>query len=292
MKNVILNYGLYGDVDKTLLPDFVHCELLETRSSKYNWIIKQHLHTDLFQVFYYEEGSGIIFSEKSRIKLEAPCLLVIPENTLHGFEQAPDIKGTVITLSSAYLERLFPNASSIMTALGKLQLFNKADNKELFEKIILSIPAIRDELFGSYAQREIMLQSLFTTLFTRIFRFSNLQHIQYLSEDNRSIKIFKAFLRSIRKSTTPHKTMHDYAKEQNITAVHLNRVCRFIAQKSASEIVQEYYISEAKKYFSHTSLTISEVAYKLNFEDAAYFSRYFKKKEGVSPKAFIKRFFN
>jgi AraC family transcriptional regulator, transcriptional activator of pobA len=289
MKNVILNYGLYGDVDKALLPDFVHCEPLETRSSKYNWIIKQHLHTDLFQVFYYEEGSAIVFSENSRIKLEAPCLLIIPENTLHGFEQAPDVKGTVTTLSSAYLERLFPNASSIMTTFGQLQLFNKADNKELFEKIILSIAAINDELFGSYAQREIMLQSLFTTLFTRIYRLSNLQHIQYLSEDNRSIKIFKAFLKSIRKSITPHKTMHDYAKEQNITAVHLNRVCQFVAQKSASVIVQEYYISEAKKLLSHTSLTISEVAYKLNFEDAAYFSRYFKKKVGAAPKEFLKQ---
>ncbi len=292
MKNVILNYGLYGDVDKTLLPDFVHCEPLETRSKKYNWIIKQHLHVDLYQVFYYEEGSGTVLSENSKIKLESPCLLVIPENTLHGFEQAPDIKGTVITLSSTYLERLFNNAPSISIALGKLQLFNKTGNKELFEKIILSLEAIRNELFDSYPQREIMLQSLFTTLFTRIFRFSNLQHIQSLSEDNKSISILKTFLKSIRRNTAPHKTISEYAREQNITPVHLNRVCQFVSQKSASEIVQEYYISEAKKYFSHTSLTISEVAYELNFEDPAYFSRYFKKKEGISPKAFIKRHLN
>jgi AraC family transcriptional activator of pobA len=289
MRNVILNYGLYGDVDKTLLPDFVHCEALETRSSKYNWIIKQHLHSDLYQVFYYEEGSAIVLSENERIKLKAPCLLVIPDNTVHGFEQAPNVKGIVITLSSAYLERLFENSPLVIPGLAKLQLFDEAENKELFERIVSLVKTIRDELFGSYPEKEIMLRSLFTTLFTRIFRLSNLQHIQVLSQDNRSIQIFKQFLKSIRKSTSPHKTIGDYAKEQYITAIHLNRVCQLVSQKSASEIVQEYYISEAKKLFSHTPLTVSEVSYELKFGDPAYFSRYFKKKEGLSPKAYKNR---
>lgn len=289
MKNTILNYGLYGENDKTLLPDLIHCEPMDTRSRKYNWLIRQHLHTGLFQLFYYVEGSGIVFSENSKIALQAPCLLIIPENTLHGFEQQPDIKGTVITLSSAYLDQLFPDTSPIIQALTRVQFFNGADNKDLFEKTLLIVDSIKDELFGSYAQRELMLRSLFGTLFTCIFRLSNLQDIRSLSEDNRSVKIFKTFLRSVRNSPSPHKAITEYAREQNITHIHLNRVCRAVAQRSASEIVQDHYISEAKKYLSHTSLSISEVAYGLNFEDPAYFSRYFKKKEGISPKAFLRK---
>jgi AraC family transcriptional activator of pobA len=288
MKNAILNYGLYGDIDNVPLPGFVHCEPMDTRSRRYNWIIKQHLHTQLFQVFLYAEGSGVVFSEGHKITLNAPCLLIIPENTLHGFEQQPDVKGTVITLSSAYLEQLFQNTSPVIQALAAVQYFNKNNNIDLFEKTVQNIHAIEDELFGSYAQRDVMLQSLFTTLFTNIFRLSNLQHVQSLSDDNRSLKIFKAFLKSIRKSNSPHKPINDYAKEQHITPVHLNRVCRTVAKKTATDIVQDHYISEAKKYFSHTSLSIAEVAYQLNFEDPAYFSRYFKKKEGVSPKAFVR----
>jgi len=288
MKNAILNYGLYGDIDKTPLPGFVHCEPMDTRSRKYNWIIKQHLHTVLFQVFLYAEGSGIVFSESNKFNLIAPCLLIIPENTLHGFEQQPDVKGTVITLSSTYLEQLFPNNSPVIPALSATQFFNRSSNTDLFDKTVQAITAIEDELFGSYAQRDVMLRSLFTTLFTNIFRLSNLQHVQSLSDDNRSLGIFKTFLKSVRKSTSPHKPINDYAKEQHITPVHLNRVCRSVAKKTATEIVQDYYIAEAKKYFSHTSQSIAEVAYQLNFEDPAYFSRYFKKREGVSPKAFVR----
>ncbi|HEY4324055.1 MAG TPA: helix-turn-helix domain-containing protein [Mucilaginibacter sp.] len=288
MKNTILNYGLYGDIDKIPLPGFVHCEPLDTRSRRYNWVIKQHLHTGLFQVFLYAEGTGVVFSESNKFTLKAPCLLIIPENTLHGFEQQPDVRGTVITLSSAYLEQLFPNTSPVIPALATIQSFHKSDNIDLFEKVLHTIEAVEDELFGSFAQRDVMLQSLFTTLFTNIFRLSNLQHVQSLSDDNRSLEIFKVFLKSIRKSTSPHKPINDYAAEQNITPVHLNRVCRSVAKKTATEIVQGHYISEAKKYFSHTSLNIAEVAYKLSFEDPAYFSRYFKKKEGISPKAFLR----
>lgn len=288
MKNTILNYALYGDTDNTLLPDFVHCEPLDTRGRKYNWMIKQHLHTSLYQLFYYAEGSGIVFSEKNKFNLKAPCLLIVPENTIHGFEQQPDVMGTVITLSSAYLEQLFPNTSPVLPAISRLQFFNREDHPGLFDKTTQLMYAIRDELFGSYTQREIMLRSLFTALFTNIFRLSDQLVTQSVAGDNRSIYIFKAFIKNIKKSASPHKPIHTYAAEQNITPVHLNRVCRSVSQKSATEIIQDYYIAEAKKYFSHTSLTITQVAYQLNFEDPAYFSRYFKKKEGVSPKEYVR----
>jgi AraC family transcriptional activator of pobA len=66
----------------------------------------------------------------------------------------------------------------------------------------------------------------------------------------------------------------------------LNRICHQIANKSPKEIILDYFVSEAQILLQHDEKTITEVAYHLGFEDPAYFSRFFKLKVGLTPKAF------
>lgn len=56
--------------------------------------------------------------------------------------------------------------------------------------------------------------------------------------------------------------------------------------KSPSKLIQERLILEAKKQIHLTYKSIKEIAHDLGFEDEFYFSRYFKKEVGVSPKMF------
>ena len=45
---------------------------------------------------------------------------------------------------------------------------------------------------------------------------------------------------------------------------------------------------EARSELVYTSKTISEIGYGLGFEDAAYFSRFFSRRSGMSPGAYRK----
>lgn len=56
--------------------------------------------------------------------------------------------------------------------------------------------------------------------------------------------------------------------------------------KPPSKLVRERVVLEAKKLLHLTFKSIKEIASELNFEDEFYFSRYFKKEVGVSPKKF------
>jgi len=58
------------------------------------------------------------------------------------------------------------------------------------------------------------------------------------------------------------------------------------AQLSISTAFGRCRAVEAERQLRHTSMTITQIAYFLGFEDPAYFSRFFSKRVGVSPRAF------
>ena len=53
--------------------------------------------------------------------------------------------------------------------------------------------------------------------------------------------------------------------------------------RTASQVVQERVVLEAKRWLSNTETGIAEIAFRLNIEDPAYFTRFFKKQTGLTP---------
>ncbi len=85
------------------------------------------------------------------------------------------------------------------------------------------------------------------------------------------------------------KTNHrvsDYASLLNITPNHLNKSVRTITGKSPTKWIDEALVLEARVLLYQSDLSISEIAAEIGFFDASYFSRLFKKYEGVTPLAF------
>ena len=56
--------------------------------------------------------------------------------------------------------------------------------------------------------------------------------------------------------------------------------------KTPSKLIRERLTLEAKRLLHLTYKSIKEIAHELGFNDEFYFSRYFKKEVGVSPKVF------
>jgi AraC family transcriptional activator of pobA len=52
------------------------------------------------------------------------------------------------------------------------------------------------------------------------------------------------------------------------------------------QLIQERLLIEAQRQLRYTSMTVAEVAYYLGFDDPAYFSRFFARGAGRSPRAF------
>ncbi len=79
------------------------------------------------------------------------------------------------------------------------------------------------------------------------------------------------------------RTVHDYADLLAVTPNHLNRCVKETTGKPVSALIAEMLLLEAKVLLSQPDLPISEVAYRLSFEDLSYFARFFRKHTGLAP---------
>jgi AraC family transcriptional activator of pobA len=74
-----------------------------------------------------------------------------------------------------------------------------------------------------------------------------------------------------------------YASMLNVTPNHLNKSVKSVTGKSATKWIEESILLEAKYLLYQTNLSINEIAMQVGHYDQSYFSRIFKKNEGVTP---------
>lgn len=286
MKKKLTYYnGLYGDLNYRSDGNYIFLELIETRSKGFDWVIKPHIHAHLYQIFCIESGKIILDSSAQSQPLKTPCILVIPPNTLHGLNYSVDVKGSILTVSDTVFDDLFPSSASLSFEFETLKYVALIPNS--FKKFNLLINEFNEELFTNKIGKKVMLNSLLQQLFISIHRMVLINTNDIHGDTNITLHYYRRFIQLVK--IADKKSIPDFAKELGITAVHLNRICNQICSKSALFIVQEYLMEQAKNYLSHTSLTIAEIAYLLDFEYPNYFARVFKKLNGVSPKEYRHR---
>jgi AraC family transcriptional activator of pobA len=81
------------------------------------------------------------------------------------------------------------------------------------------------------------------------------------------------------------------AGQLNTTPQNLNAACRKAVHQSASEVLNEFIMSEARRLLLYTDGHINEIAYRLNFKDPSYFVKFFKKQTQLTPEVFRKDHF-
>ncbi len=85
-------------------------------------------------------------------------------------------------------------------------------------------------------------------------------------------------------------SIEQIAEKLSVSQRYLSDTLKKETGKTTTEHLQLYLIDESKNILLNPEKTISEVAYALGFEYPPYFSRLFKKKEGLSPTEYREKF--
>jgi AraC family transcriptional activator of pobA len=278
-------YKLYGEDEHWLTPDLVHCESIAARSRLHNWQIKPHQHHGLFQILYLRDGTAKIRLDDRQLDMRGPQVLVVPQMCIHGFRFARNAGGQVITLAYPLLDKIDQQLGHRLAALTGPHIHQLGDDEESAH-IRLAFNLIDIEYKRDAPYRNLLLESLLGTILVWIVRNSGPVQQEPPRVIGRGGRHFAAFCQMVEQSYTRHYPVAWYAGKIGITAAHLNVLCRQAANQSALELMHQRVLLEAKRNLVYTSMTVSVVSYTLGFSDPAYFTRFFKRQTGLSPKDF------
>lgn len=286
--NDIPVYNLFGEQEPWPTPDMVHCESIATRSQLHNWWITPHKHNGLFQILHLQDGSAKIQIDDAQYDMAAGQVLMVPQMCIHGFRFERDALGHVVTLAYPLIHKLTRQAGDGLTALTSPSIRSLTSDDES-GYIRMAFNALDAEYCGSAPYRTLLIESVLGAILIWLARSATQHALGPVRETGRRGEHFSSFCQLIEEHYTTHQPVSFYARRLGIGAAHLNALCRQTVGKSALELIHERVILEAKRNLVYTSMTVSVVSYTIGFSDPAYFTRFFKRQVGLSPKEFRKR---
>jgi AraC-like DNA-binding protein len=77
-----------------------------------------------------------------------------------------------------------------------------------------------------------------------------------------------------------------FAQKANLSPNYFGDLVKHFTGESPIEHIHNYIIASAKEKLQTTNLSISEISYSLGFDYPTYFTRFFRKMTGISPRLF------
>ena len=152
------------------------------------------------------------------------------------------------------------------------------------------IADIKNEMQSQDASTEEMLRILLKLIILKSTRIWKQQHHLAETEQYSDVQFLRKFSKLVEENYKTHHTVADYADMLAITPKSLSKKIGLLSKDTPNDIIKNRIILESKRLLAHTSLSVKEIAYALNYEDDAYFIRFFTKNTGASPTSFRKQF--
>lgn len=282
-KNSIPTYELYNKLERTIPFDIQELQEKQAYDSS-----KHHRHS-YYEVFLFNKGGGDHMIDFKNYSITPGSIHFVSPGQVHLVKRSLDSNGYVLLFSREFYQIGLSNTDSLF----ELPFFNNYSSdpvlkteKIIFQELVATIQQIHKEYFSKNADKETIIRAYLNLLFIKLKRLYEDQHKQDHIKKDIKQEAVKNFRVLIEKYFIVNHKPSEYAELMHITTGYLNELVNEVTGKSSTDLINERLILEAKRILFHSNKTISEIATTLNFEDPAYFTRFFKNQTGLSPKEY------
>lgn len=281
---VIPSFYLYGEPHRAVAPGFIHVEELDDRSRPSEWTIRPHAHADLVQLFLIDTGGGVMQVEDRTLHFAAPAVLTMPVAVVHGFAWTSDSTGTVLTIAKSFLEELAARHPELSPVLAQPRaLAVDADTARIVRNAAASL---RRELGWSAPGYPAAVEAALLSLLVTGLRLLPPDRDEIVAEPGPQAALVARFRAQVEHRFRLREGIAVYASALGTSETSLRAACARVAGLSPAAILDQRAILEAKRALLYSNLAVGQVGYAVGIADPAYFTRFFTRHAGISPRGF------
>ncbi|WP_246748725.1 helix-turn-helix domain-containing protein [Rhizobium setariae] len=240
--------------------------------------VEAHSHARMAQITFWTSGRGTYYIEDERLDFFAPAVSFVPSGVVHGFSVEPEETDAIVV--SIADSALVPIREQTILPLDAPVMITAEGDASAWRRLANTIHLIADEYRSGRPGMETVLSALVAVALTEIGRFDSV-----LTPETKTGHTILAseFRRLVDRHFRENWPVDQYVSGLGTTPHLLAKACQAAFGLSVKDFLSERRLLESKRLLLFTVRPLEDIAYEVGLKDAAYFSRFFKAREGISP---------
>lgn len=247
-----------------------------------------HRHA-FYHIVLFTAGEGTHTIDFKTFPVQAGQAYFMIPSQVHGWQFEGRVEGYIVNFSESFFKSFLLNSAY----LDQFSFFSGNCDEGVIQ---LNGPAFKE---GERLMSEMLRTAEGGQAHEDLIRVLLLRFLMLADEasgkkaantvPHQKVLTLKTFRNLIEKNYRQLKLPNEYAALMYITPHHLNALCQDLTGQTAGELIRDRVVLEARRLLVNDEMTAAEIAWNLNFKDASYFNRFFKKATGLTPFEFRKQ---
>ncbi len=242
-----------------------------------------HRH-DFHELFFFATGTGQHMIDLEQYPVRAPSIHLVAPGQVHHLDRSADMQGIVVMFAT--------DAQLGQGHAARTELFSHARRPS---EVMLD-PARMDEALALVRSMELELSRPEGPMAEVVEGYLGILLIKCAHwaksaspmgrerpEANDPVRRFQDL---VERCFLEYRQVAHYAETLALSPDHLNELVKDRLGSTASGLIHDRLLLEAKRLLLYADQSVKEVGYALNMKDPAYFTRWFHKAAGMTPVAY------
>lgn len=237
-----------------------------------------HKHNSYLEIVLLFDAKGIHVVDQKNYDVATPLLFVVRKEQIHFWDLEENPNGYVIIIKQDFLDQC--TDGKIQVLLQNLTPHTCAHLTHI-ERLQTLLPLL-EESTSNQSFHSDYTEGLMKALLVEILENTRLSQPRRRKKQS----LYSQYLNLLNNGNQWWIKVNDYASQLNTTPQNLNAVCQKEEGKSASVILTEHIMDEARRLLLYSNLNVTEIAFQLGFKDNSHFIKYFRRHCGTTPSRF------
>lgn len=267
----------------------LHLEAMQARAEQLAYTVRPHVHPGMLQLLFAGGGACRAIIDGDAHTLVAPCLVSIPGGIAHCFNFGPDAAGWILTVAHDHVldAPLVRNEDSVTSLLRQPHLIDLQSSPPQAALLATLFAQLDEELRNERRGRRAGVEYLLRLILLQHWR--AVETRQEAHHDDRDRRLFYDFRALLEQNFHRHWRVPEYARRLKCTPSRLNRICRSFTRQTANGVILGRLAEEARRLLIFTTAPAAHVGARLGFPEPSYFTRFFRRQNGLTPGEFRQR---